>query len=46
LMPYPIMFESPRRGIQRFLKLPIIKIEKLWFPLIKYILIIHFKNKK
>jgi hypothetical protein len=46
LMPYPIMFESRRRGIQRFLKLPILKIEKLWFPLIKYILRIHFKNKK
>ena len=46
LMPYPIMFESRRRGIQRFLKLPILKIEKLWFPLIKYILRMHFKNKK
>ncbi|HLO49551.1 MAG TPA: IS4 family transposase [Kamptonema sp.] len=46
LMPYPIMFESRRRGIQRFLKLPILKIEKLWFPLIKYILRIHFKKKK
>jgi hypothetical protein len=43
LMPYPIMFESRRRGIQRFLKLPILKIEKLWFPLIKYILKIHLK---
>ena len=46
LMPYPIMFESRRRGIQRFLKLPILKIEKLWFPLIKYILRINLKNKK
>lgn len=46
LMPYPIMFESRRRGIQRFLKLPILKIEKIWFPLIKYILRIHDQNKK
>ena len=38
LMPYPILFESRRRGIQRFLKLPILNVENLWFPLIKYIL--------
>ena len=37
-MPYPILFESRRRGIQRFLKLPILNVENLWFPLIKYIL--------
>jgi hypothetical protein len=37
-MPYPILFESRRRGIQRFLKLPILNVESLWFPLIKYVL--------
>jgi len=46
LMPYPIIFESRRRSIQRFLKLPILKIEKLWFPLVKYILRTQFKNKQ
>ncbi|CBN55567.1 MULTISPECIES: hypothetical protein [Kamptonema] len=46
LMPYPIMFESRRRSVQRFLKLPILKIEKLWFPLIKYILRTQFKKKQ
>jgi len=45
-MPYPIMFESRRRSIQRFLKLPILKIEKFWFPLLKYILRTQFKNKQ
>jgi hypothetical protein len=36
VMPYPITFESRRRAIQRFLKLPAaLNIEKLWFPLIK-----------
>lgn len=46
LMPYPIMFESRRRAIQRFLKLPILKIEKLWFPLIKYILRTQFTKQQ
>src|SRR4028119_474640 len=46
LMPYPILFESRRRGIQRFLKLPILKIENLWFPLVKYILRTQFSHKK
>ena len=45
-MPYPIMFKSRRRYIQRFLKLPILNIEKLWFPLIKYILRTQFKKKQ
>jgi len=40
------MFERRRRSIQRFLKLPILKIEKLWFPLVKYILRTQFKNKQ
>jgi hypothetical protein len=40
------MFESRRRSIQRFLKLPILKIEKFWFPLLKYILRTQFKNKQ
>jgi hypothetical protein len=46
VMPYPITFESRRRAIQRFLKLPALNIEKLWFPLIKYILRTQFNRQK
>ncbi|WP_333390036.1 hypothetical protein [Microcoleus sp. B6-A1] len=46
LMRYPIMFESGRRSIQRFLKLPLLKIEKLWFPVLKYIWRSQFKKKQ
>jgi len=45
-MPYPITFESIRRALQRFLKLPALNIEKLWFPLIKYILRTQFNKQK
>jgi hypothetical protein len=45
-MPYPIKFESRRRGIQRFLKLPLLNIKNLWFPLIKYILRTQFNQQK
>ena len=45
-MPYPSTFESRRRAIQRFLKLPTLTIEKLWFPLIKYILRTQFNKQK
>jgi hypothetical protein len=45
-MPYPITFESRRRPIQRFLKLLALNIEKLWFPLIKYILRTQFNKQK
>lgn len=34
-VPIPILFESRRKKVQRFLSLPILKIEKIWFPLIK-----------
>ena len=46
LMKYPILFESRRRSIQRFLKLPSLTAEKLWFPLIKYILRTQYKQKQ
>ena len=35
-LPIPILFESRRKKIQRFLSLPIFNIETLWFPLIKH----------
>jgi len=46
VMPYPITFESRIRAIQKFLKLPTLNIEKLWFPLIKYILRTQFNKQK
>jgi len=46
VMPYPITFESKRRAIQRFLKLSDFNSEKLWFPLIKYILRTQFNKQK
>jgi hypothetical protein len=38
LFPQPILFESRRRHIQRFLILPQLSLPLLWFPLIKGIL--------
>ena len=46
VMPYPVLFESRRRGIQRFLMLPILKVETLWFPIIKYIVRTYIKSTK
>jgi hypothetical protein len=46
IMPYPITFESRKRTIQRFLKLPIITLKKLWFSVIKYILRTQFNKQK
>ena len=34
-LPLPILFESRRKKIQRFLSLPTFTVEKLWLPLIK-----------
>lgn len=34
-LPIPILFESRRKKIQRFLSLPSLNIKKLWFPIIK-----------
>jgi len=35
VFPQPILFESRRRSIQRFLLLPQLSIKALWFPLLK-----------
>lgn len=35
MFPQPIKFESRRRSIQRFLSLPKLSIQILWFPLLK-----------
>jgi len=34
-LPLPIKFESRRHRLQRFLSLPVLKVEKLWFPFIQ-----------
>ena len=34
-LPLPILFESRRKKVQRFLSLPILNIKKLWFPIIE-----------
>jgi hypothetical protein len=38
-LPLPILYESRRRHVQRFLSLPQLSIPLLWFPLIKSILL-------
>ena len=35
VFPQPIRFESRRRSLQRFLSLPQVSIQLLWFPLLK-----------
>jgi hypothetical protein len=42
-LPLPILYESRRRHIQRFLILPQLSIPLLWFPLIKKIILTQIK---
>jgi hypothetical protein len=37
-LPIPILFESRRKKLKRFLKLEILNIEKIWFPCLKEML--------
>jgi hypothetical protein len=37
-LPIPILFESRRKKLKRFLKLEILKIERIWFPCLKEML--------
>lgn len=47
VLPQPIQFESRRRSIQRFLILPQLSIQLLWFPLLKqWVKIKRFKQGK
>jgi hypothetical protein len=41
-LPIPILFESRRKKIQRFLSLNYINVEEMWFPIIKSWLEIYF----
>jgi len=36
VFPQPILFESRRRSIQRFLSLPQLSLQLFWFPLLKH----------
>jgi hypothetical protein len=45
-LPLPILFESRRRKIQRFLSLPALCIETLWFPVIVQWLKVTFGQDK
>lgn len=46
VFPQPIQFESRRRSIQRFLVLPQLSIEYLWFPVLKRWVKNSYKAKK
>lgn len=45
-LPIPILFESRRRKIQRFLKLPILSVPLIWFPIIQTIVKLKVKPGK
>lgn len=46
LFPQPILFESRRRCLQRFLKLPQLSVVILWFPIVEYLIQIYFCKTK
>lgn len=43
-LPLPILFDSRRKKVQRFLSLPILKIEEIWFPIITDWLVQNFPS--
>jgi Transposase DDE domain len=43
-LPIPILFESRRKKIQRFLSLPELNVEKIWFPIMDWWLTQTFKE--
>ena len=45
-LPLPIKFESRRKRLQRFLSLPNLTIEKVWFPIIEDLLKTYFSPEK
>jgi hypothetical protein len=45
-LPLPILFESRRRKIQKFLVLKHFNIKEIWLPLIKTIMLPHLKPEK
>jgi Transposase DDE domain len=45
-LPIGIKFESRRKRIQRFLSLPHLTVEKIWFPIVTAFLEIYFEHGK
>lgn len=45
-MPMPILFESRRKKLQRFLSLSKLQINKIWFPVVKIWLDAHFTSEE
>lgn len=45
-LPLPILFQSRRKKIQRFLSLPILNIPEIWFPIIKTWLTQNFQENQ
>lgn len=45
-LPLPIFFESRRKKIQRFLSLPILNLDSLWFPIITNWLVKDFPDNQ
>lgn len=45
-LPLPILFESRRRQLQRFLISPELTISSIWFGLINYLLMSYFSTSK
>lgn len=46
LFPQPIKFESRRKKLQRFLSLPALNLETIWFPILSQLLLFVFENKQ
>ena len=46
LFPQPILYESRRRNLQRFLKLPQLSVALLWFPIIEHLIKTYFPKSK
>lgn len=45
-LPLPILFESRRKKIQRFLSLPTLRIETIWFPIVTSWLATYFLDSQ
>jgi len=45
-IPLPILFESRRKKLQRFLSLPSLNIETLWFPILQKWLVQNFSKNQ
>lgn len=45
-LPLPITFESRRKKIQRFLSLPQLTLEKIWFPILQIWLLTDFATQQ